>query len=83
MRNYIHGLSDKPQSLLAKLTRLGGEQLETFRKRRRAGEIAQLRQQAVTDLETKLVPAQQDMQAIDKDVKEIDARIQDVQGFKA
>jgi ethanolamine utilization cobalamin adenosyltransferase len=75
----LNGMSEKPQYLLDKIGRLQGEQLTTYRARQIAQEIARSRQREVTQAETALAVAQMDMQAIDKDIADIDSKIQEAQ----
>jgi hypothetical protein len=76
----ITGLVDKPQYLLDESTRLGAGQLETYRKRVAATEITRQRQRQLNNAETRLSVAQEDLNASDKDLAEIDAQIREVQG---
>ncbi|MGD0290313.1 MAG: hypothetical protein ABSC63_11755 [Candidatus Binataceae bacterium] len=78
----LNGMTEKPQYLLDKVGRLQGDQLATYRERQNAQEIARNRQREVTQAETALAVAQSDMQAIDKDITDIDAKIQEVQGYR-
>jgi chromosome segregation ATPase len=81
LTNHLNGLTDKPQFFLDKLTRLGAEQLETYRERQAQGEIVRQCQPAFTDAQTRLSIAQTDLEASDKDVGGIDAQIREVQGY--
>jgi len=81
LTDCITGLVDKPQYLLDKLARLGAEQLETYRKRVAATEITRQRQRELNNSETRLSVAQEDLNASDKGLAEIDAQIREVQGF--
>lgn len=62
-----------------KVTRLQTDQLQTYRARVAASEIVQGRQTEVTDAERRHTMAQMDMQQIDKDIADIDARIREAQ----
>jgi hypothetical protein len=51
LTNHLNGLIDKPQ-VLRKVTRLGAEQLETYRERCSQEEIVRTRQRELTDAQT-------------------------------
>lgn len=68
--------------MVDKLTRLGADQLETFRERRAETEIIQRRQRELSDAEARLSLAQAELEASDKDVRDIDAQIREVQGYR-
>jgi hypothetical protein len=72
-------MTEKPQYLMDKVTRLQTDQLQTYRARVAASEIVQGRQTEVTDAERRHTMAQMDMQQIDKDIADIDARIREAQ----
>jgi hypothetical protein len=75
----LNGMSEKPQYLMDKVTRLQTEQLQTYRARMAAHEIARNRQREVTDAEREYAVAQMNMQQIDKDISDIDAKIREAQ----
>ncbi len=81
LTDHLNGLTEKPQFLHDKLSRLGTEQLETYRERQAHGEIVRQRQHELTEAQTALSIAQLDLQASDKDVAAIDAQIREVQGY--
>jgi len=81
LRDHLNGPTEKPQFLHDKLSRLGEEQLITYRERIAHGEIVRQRQRELTDAQTRLSVAQMDLQASDKDVREIDAQIQEVKAI--
>jgi hypothetical protein len=81
LTDHLNGLTEKPQFLLDKITRLGAEQLATYRERRDQGEIVRERQRELTDAQTRLSIAQMDLQASDKDVRDMDAQIREVQNY--
>jgi hypothetical protein len=81
LTDHLNGLIDKPQFLHDKLTRLGSEQFETYRLRKAQSELVRQRQREHTDAETRLSIARMELEASDKDVREIDAQIREVQGY--
>ena len=78
--DHLNGLTEKPQFLLDKLSRLGAEQLVTYRERQAQSEIVRQRQRELTDAQARLSIAQMDLQASDRDVRDIDAQIRELQG---
>jgi hypothetical protein len=81
LTDHLNGLIDKPQVLIDKITRLGSEQLQTYRERRDHGEIVRQRQRELTDAQTALSIAQTEFDASNKDMAAIDAQIREVQGY--
>jgi hypothetical protein len=81
LTDSLNGMTEKPQYLLDKVSNLGAEQLQTFRKRQAATEITRNRQREITEAQTALAVAQADMQAIDKDVADIDSKIREVRSY--
>jgi hypothetical protein len=79
LTDHLNGLTEKPQFLLDKLSRLGVEQLATYRTRQAQSEIVRARQRELTDAQTQLAVAQINLQASDNDVAAIDAQIREVQ----
>jgi hypothetical protein len=79
LTNHLNGLTDKPQFLLDKVSRLGTEQPGTYRERQAQSEIVRQRQRELMDAQTRLSIAQMDLQASDKDVAVIDVQIREVQ----
>jgi hypothetical protein len=75
----LNGMTEKPQYLMDKVTRLTAEQLQTYRARMAAHEIVQARQSEVRDAERDYAVTQVDMRQIDKDIADIDAKIREAQ----
>jgi hypothetical protein len=82
LTDHMNCLTHKPQFLHDKLSRLGAEQVVTYRERQAQNEIVRERQRELTDAQTKHAVAQINLQASDKDVRDMDAQIQEVQGYR-
>lgn len=78
LANYINGLVDQPQALLEKVNRLRGEQIETYQKRSAAAEITRQRRRELTEAETRLAIAEQNLKHLTKDHQQISTQIADL-----
>ncbi len=79
LMDYCNGLSQKPQALLDKMTRLSNEQVETSRKRENAHGPVQLRQQDVRVAESRLGMLQEKDKKVQQQLREVSKHIQAVQ----
>lgn len=79
LMDYCNGLSQKPQALLDKMTRLSNEQVETSRKRENAHGPVQLRQQDVRASESRLGMLQEKDKKVQQQLREVSKHIQAVQ----
>lgn len=79
LMDYCNGLSQKPQALLDKMTRLSNEQVETSRKRENAHGPVQLRQQDVRAAESRLGMLQEKDKKVQQQLREVSKHIQAVQ----
>src|SRR5208337_1128110 len=64
----LNGMTEKPQYLMDKVTRLQAEQLQTYRARMAAHEIDRARQTEVTNAERDYAIAQKNIEQSDKDI---------------
>ena len=76
---HYDGLREKPQVLLAKITKLQAEQSKTAGKRQHTSDISQQQQQGLREAESRLAVAEQNFTLIQKSLQEITEYIQRVQ----
>lgn len=75
LRTNLNGLTGKPRALHERLDRMGGEQLQTCRKRRDLSEVARTRQTELREAETQLAVAETNLKATEKKLAEVDEQI--------
>jgi hypothetical protein len=76
LRVHINGQTEPSQALIEKLSRLGATQLQTYRKRRDAGEITRVRRSELSQAQTELAVAQQNLDRLSAQIQDLSAQIE-------
>jgi len=79
MRDDLNGRLEKSEYLLAKLSRLQQDQLETSRERNAHHEVVRERQRELERVSARHAAAVQELAEIDRDIADLDEKIRDVE----
>lgn len=76
LRDLLNGQTEKSQVLIEKLGRIEAAQLQTYRKRRDAGEITRSRRRELTQAQTELAVAQKNLETLAAQIQDLSAQIE-------